>query len=906
MSIRFKFFGAFSILIVLAAGLAFYSNSAISSVGGLVFSLYDGPLLGINHARSAHAELNEARMRLEPGLAEPLSKENIARVKELLSDIAADLKIVRERIKDDNVAKAEEHASRLIKDWSDLELSLIEPPPGGIVNVPLASRVSEKADLAVAAIDDLVEIVAAYGFKYRREASANVADARTTLLALSAVLALIGLLIAAGFADSMSRPILAAMRIAGRVASGNLSDDIVIGRRDELGELLESLAVMQAELKARADRDKGQGEAREQLARMLATLSTTIEAILRATTRKELFEFAAEAAIKGGQFTAAMIWLVEPDKNTLRLMAAGGPAVDLARTFRRKIHHENPEARGLVGTAFQTGRPCVSNDYLADPNNSAFHAIARVTGSHSGAAVPLLSQGRPVGVINMMSPELGTFTSEFVEILERLAANLSFALENFDRADEKERAEERIKYLATHDSLTDLPNRSMFGQLLNFSIRTAERHRRKCAILFVDLDRFKIINDSLGHAAGDQLLIEIAGRLRAGVRASDVVARLSGDEFVVLLNEITDKDQVTKIAQGLLSLLSHPMELVGQECRVTASIGVSVYPADGSDEQTLLKNADLAMYLAKQEGKNDVRFFSREVKTQSADRLAMEASLRRALDRNELCLHYQPKLEVATGRIVGMEALLRWNHPELGLLPPLRFIPLAEETGLIIPIGRWVMKAACEQNMAWQREGLPPLMMAINVSPRQFCDEGLLDFIDEALQTTGMAPKLLQIEITESMVMLNVEKAIRLLNAIQSRGVRLAIDDFGTGYSSMSLMKRFPVDTIKIDRSFVRDLPSSSEDSAIARAIIEMGKALGLTVVAEGVETHEQREFLREHGCDEIQGYLVSRPLPADQIAGLVSIRSVAGPPLQPPLQPLLEPSLEPPSLRDCAFKAIA
>src|SRR3569832_2010616 len=285
----------------------------------------------------------------------------------------------------------------------------------------------------------------------------------------------------------------------------------------------------------------------------------------------------------------------------------------------------------------------------------------------------------------------------------------------------------------------------MFGQLLNFSIKAAQRHDRRCAVLFVDLDRFKIINDTLGHAAGDSLLVEMARRLRHGVRDGDVVARLGGDEFVVLLDEIVDSRSALSVAADLLSVLSIPMELAGQECRVTASIGISIFPEDGADEQTLMKHADMAMYLAKQEGKNDIRLFSHEKKTQTANRLTMEASLRRALDRKEFCLHYQPKLNVATGRIGGVEALLRWNHPDLGMLSPLRFIPLAEETGLIIPIGRWVMKAACEQNVAWQREGLPPLMMSINVSPRQFSDENLLRYIDEALLTSGMDPTQLQV-----------------------------------------------------------------------------------------------------------------------------------------------------------------
>jgi diguanylate cyclase (GGDEF)-like protein len=881
MSIRYKFFCAFSVLIALACGLTFYGYRIISNSGSLVVRLYDGPLLGINHARSAHAALNEAQLLLQSSLGGQPSKQVAAKFKELLAVIADDLKVVRERIADRDVMVTEERADRLVRDWSEAELQLLEPPVEGLVKVPGRFSIMRKADAAVAAIDDLVEIVAAYGFNYRMEAEATVATAGTTLLTLAIGLALIGLTLAVVFSHSMSKPIFAAMRIAGRVAAGNFTDQIVVRRRDELGRLLRSLADMQTELKERADRDRALLESMERLTRMLAALSATNEAIMRANSREELFQMVSEAAVKGGRFASTTISLAEPNNDFLRIVAATGPSANVSRNVKASISAACPEGRGLSGDAFRTRRPCISNDYLADEQHSSFHGAVRSIGAQSGAALPLLSRGEAVGVLLFMSAERDTFTPQFVEILERLAANLSYALENFDRADEKQKAEERIEYLATHDSLTDLPNRAMFGQLLNYAIKAAERSERRGAVLFIDLDRFKIINDSLGHEAGDRLLIEMAQRLRSGVRGSDLIARLGGDEFVILLNEIADNRQAASVAHGLLSALSSPMELTGQECRVTASIGISIFPEDGADEQTLMKNADMAMYLAKQEGKNDIRFFSPEIKTQSVDRLVMEAGLRRALERDELCLYYQPKLEVATGRIAGVEALLRWNHPDLGLVPPLRFIPLAEETGLIVPIGRWVMNVACEQNMAWQRGGLAPMLMAINVSPRQFSDEKLLRYIDEALDRSGMDPGLLQIEITESMVMLNVEKAIGVLDAIQSRGVRLAIDDFGTGYSSMSVMKRFPIDTIKIDRSFVRDLPQNSEDMAIARAIIDMGKALGLTVVAEGVETNEQRNFLREQACDEIQGFLVSKPVPADRVAE-VCAPFVAAPKLQP------------------------
>ena len=632
-----------------------------------------------------------------------------------------------------------------------------------------------------------------------------------------------------------------------------------------------------ADEKARADEQK------ERLARMFAALSATNEAIMRAGSRVELFELVCVAAASGGKFTSTTIALANPGSDFLTIVAAAGPSAETTRHVRLSISDTFPEGRGLSGTAFRTQQPCLSNDYPTDPRVTAFHAIVQGDGARSGAAFPLIIRGQAVGVMIYMSTEPDTFTPEFAGLLQRLADNVSFALENFERADEKTKADERIEYLASHDSLTKLPNRDMFNELLRHAIEGASRHQRSLALLFIDLDRFKVINDSLGHDAGDMLLLEVANRLRSVLRASDVVARLGGDEFVVLLEETAERNDVERIAGLLLSALGRPTQLSGHECHATASIGIAMYPSDGLDAQTLTKNADMAMYLAKEDGKNAFRFFSKEIKAQSIERLTLESALRRALEREQFSLHYQPKIDMTSGQITGVEALLRWAHPELGLVSPAQFIPLAEETGLIVPIGRWVLKEACAQNMAWQRHGLRPVTIAVNLSPRQFADGQLLHDVDEALLASGMSPVLLQLEVTESMVMRNVPRAIRVLDAIQSRGIRLAIDDFGTGYSSMSLMKQFPIDTIKIDRSFVRDLADDSEDQAIAQAIISMGKALGMTVVAEGVETVEQREFLRAHACDEMQGYLFSKPLPPRELAELLRSTAVAS---SPSLQP--------------------
>ncbi|HEX6267778.1 MAG TPA: EAL domain-containing protein [Burkholderiales bacterium] len=437
--------------------------------------------------------------------------------------------------------------------------------------------------------------------------------------------------------------------------------------------------------------------------------------------------------------------------------------------------------------------------------------------------------------------------------------------------------EERIQYLANHDRLTGLSNRTMFGELLNLSLHNAQRYERSFAVLFIDLDRFKVINDTLGHEAGDELLKEVAERLRNTVRSSDVVARFGGDEFVVLVQEVSEASQVEIVARKILSALMKPVFIRGEEYRVTASIGICMYPADAGDEQTLLKNADIAMYHAKDEGKNTFKFYSAESNAHSFEKLALETSLRRALERNELFLHYQAKLDLHNRQITGVEALLRWKHPELGMVSPAQFIPVAEETGLIVSIGRWVLNSACVQNVAWQREGLPPVRISVNISARQFDDENLLKDIAEALETSGMRPELLELEITESMVMRNTERASQVLESVKELGVRLAIDDFGVGYSSLAHLKRFPIDTLKVDRSFIRDLPQDIEDKAITEAIIAMGKSLNLTVLAEGVETLEQQSFLEQHDCDEIQGYYFSRPVPQEQFAALLRQRLQGG-----------------------------
>ncbi|MEW6078791.1 MAG: EAL domain-containing protein [Thermodesulfobacteriota bacterium] len=435
---------------------------------------------------------------------------------------------------------------------------------------------------------------------------------------------------------------------------------------------------------------------------------------------------------------------------------------------------------------------------------------------------------------------------------------------------ERKRMEQKLNHMATHDALTGLPNRLMFSEILNHAIIRAKHHHLQLAVFFIDLDRFKSINDSLGHDAGDQLLKKMAIRFKQTLRTSDIIARLGGDEFIILIEDIEGLNQVEALAQKIHSTVMQPVLLMDEECRVTTSIGISLYPRDGEDEQTLMKNADMAMYLAKEEGRNNYQFYAENIQIQAYERFSIETNLRRALERNELYLTYQAKLDFKTDQVTGVEALLRWENPYLGAVSPAQFIPVAEEIGLIVPIGRWVLKTACAQNVAWQRQGLPPVRMGVNLSLRQLMDDNLINDISAALEESGMAPNLLELEITESMALHNPARQLALMTKLKEMGLRIAIDDFGTGYSALAQLKHFPIDTLKVDRSFIRNLPHDPENKAITEAIIAMGKTLSLTVVAEGVETLEQDDFLREKVCDEMQGFYFSKPVSPEKLAELL------------------------------------
>ena len=430
--------------------------------------------------------------------------------------------------------------------------------------------------------------------------------------------------------------------------------------------------------------------------------------------------------------------------------------------------------------------------------------------------------------------------------------------------------EERIRYQANYDQLTGLPNRALFHDRLNQALATMSRADRKLGLMFIDLDGFKLVNDTLGHDIGDLLLKDAADRLANCIRSGDTVARLGGDEFTVIMPNLTDPKHAPLLGQRILDTLAQPFNLNGHEAFVSGSIGITIYPDDAPDANTLIKNADAAMYRAKEQGKASYHFFTSDLNEEVQERMVLKNGLSKALDRGELSLHYQPKLTLATGQIRHCEALMRWNSSELGMVSPARFIPIMEESGLVVEVGEWAIRVACEQYMKWMEEGLPPVRIAVNLSARQLREPALPTVIERILKETGVPSEGLELEITESMLMTDAQKSVAALNRLHDLGLHVAMDDFGTGYSSLSYLKRFPIDSIKIDRSFVADIATNQDDAEIIRTIITMGQTLNRKIIAEGVETEEQLEMLRGYNCDEIQGYFISRPLPADAFTDFI------------------------------------
>ena len=499
------------------------------------------------------------------------------------------------------------------------------------------------------------------------------------------------------------------------------------------------------------------------------------------------------------------------------------------------------------------------DDYRAE---TRYHPspIIQDHGIRSAVEVLVWGLNGPYGLLGAYSRTAGAFGRESVDFLLGIKNTLAAAID-------RRCAEDRLAYLAQFDALTGLPNRNLYLDRLRQTLRHTDRDKRSVGVVFVDVDRFKSVNDKLGHSGGDEVLTQVAVRLQDCVRPDDTVARLSGDEFALVLDHLAKPEDASLVADRVITSLARPFRAHGHEVYVSASLGISIAPADGSDPATLLKNADMAMYRAKQAGRNTYRFFLPEMNARAAERLQTETELRGALERREFVLHYQPKVAISTGLISGFEALLRWNHPKRGLVGPTEFISVLEDTGLINEVGEWVVTQVCDQIRTWQAAGLEVRPIAVNLSARQFNQNDLDASIRRILDETKIDPGLLEFELTESLLMSDSEDAVRILDNMRKCGIRLSVDDFGTGYSSLAYLKRFPLDSLKIDRTFIRHITADSGDARIAEAIISLAHSLKLKVVAEGVETEAQLAFLREHACDEMQGYLFARPMPAEECA---------------------------------------
>ncbi len=637
-----------------------------------------------------------------------------------------------------------------------------------------------------------------------------------------------------------------------RIAGRDFGSRVAIRSRDEFEELGASFNAMAAQL--------------DRQFQALATAAEIDRAVLSATSAGEIAGTLLERLPDVYPCAAVSVTLMTPDgARSLPTMVRDcmtGTRVQVRVDLRADDVQEL-----LDGTRSSLVLPSVAGHMppylspLAEPGRAYF-------------VLPLRYQAQLVGVISV-AERVGAAPEPDARVqLRRLADQVAVALANA-------RMLEQVRTLAYYDSLTGLPNRLSYKERLANALDTASRRGSLVAALFIDLDHFSRINDTLGHEAGDHLLQQVAARLRASCREREdevavarhaldpEVARLGGDEFTVIMPGLEDPEDAGKLARRILSSLAHPFRLGGREIFINASIGIAVHPYDGKDIETLLMHADTAMYKAKEQGGNSYQTYSRSMNATALQRLTLENALRRALEREEFEVHYQPIVETASGALAAAEALVRWRHPELGLLLPSEFIPLAEENGLIVPIGEWVMRRACMQNLDWQRAGFPPIRVVVNLSSRQLT-RGMTESVGRILRETGLEARWLGLELTETVLVNHQKEGADSLHALRAMGLHLAVDDFGTGYSSFSYLKHFPLDTLKIDRAFIRDITGDPGDAAISTAIIALGHALGLTVTAEGVETAEQVDLLRTQGCDQMQGYYFSRPLPAEGLADML------------------------------------
>ena len=635
--------------------------------------------------------------------------------------------------------------------------------------------------------------------------------------------------------------------------------------RARLYEHLENLVAQRtAALRAEVIERTRAEERVARLNRIHAVLSGINTCIVRVTDRQELFDDACRIAVDYGGFGLAWIGLAGDEGMNIRPIA--WRASDRWLADKRAWSLASPfEATrgGMVAEVLRTGRTVVCRDLASCPGEPLIgEAVQR--DYRAMIALPLAESGKPIGMLALYASEPHLFDDDELRLLKEVAGDISFALDYLAK-------EARIDYLAYYDALTGLPNRALLADRLRQGIGFAQRHPGTMAVVCLDLDRFQIINDGIGHHAGDRVLRTVGERLAACLDEGDTLGRLGGDEFALICSEVKGEAGIARIAERVQAALAEPITLDdGEVVRLTASLGVSLYPDDGDDPDALLKAADLAMYHAKDQGRNNAQRFTVELGTRVAERLQVENRLSEALGRNEFVLHYQPQFDAVTGVIAGMESLIRWHHPQRGIVSPAEFIPIAEESGLIVRIGEWVLQEACRQNKLWVEQGLSDFPISVNVSMAQFRENSLLGSINHILDETGLDPRLLELEVTESLMMNNPETFISFLRQMKAQGVQVAIDDFGTGYSSFSYLKRLPVDRLKVDYSFVRDIIVDPGSASICRAVVALAHNLHLGVVAEGVESEAQAVYLAYHDCNSLQGFHLCRPAPAAEITAFL------------------------------------
>jgi len=593
------------------------------------------------------------------------------------------------------------------------------------------------------------------------------------------------------------------------------------------------------------------------LSRLYLLLSRINQLIIQHPQQQELYREVCDIAVLDGGIATAWIGSIEKTGVITPLASCG---MTLEQLDCLEINS--------YGTFLQESKTFINNNLLAEPDLTRWQSAVVSCGFQSVATLPIKARKGLTGCFVLYAKEPDFFDDAEIRLLEEISRNIGHALDVAEMDREQEQAREQLSYLARHDPLTGLNNRLMFSSHLAMALERASRQGTLLALLLLDLDRFKDVNDSFGHAAGDELLVQMAKRITGRLRGADSTSRLGGDEFTVVLEDLHDPQDAAWVANDLLRLVREPFQLAtAGEVSVGTSIGIALYPEHGSTEQELLQQADAALYRAKADGRSRFRFFSEELTREARERIQLEASLRKALEQKELLIHFQPQFDLQTGRIVGAEALVRWLHPEYGMMQPAQFIPLAEETGLITGLGEWVLRETCYLGSNWLSQGLPPLRLAVNISPHQLRQPGMERFIGDTLLETGFPAELLEIEVTESTLMQHEKNAELILNRISDLGVRLAVDDFGTGYSSLSRIKQFPVQLIKIDRSFITGILENRADQEIAATIVAMGHTLGFKVLAEGVETKGQLDLLRQLPCDLYQGFFSGRPMPADELS---------------------------------------